>query len=197
MSVRVSGSPSGSTGVDVFASSLVLDRVTVAISGATEIRAVYSINVATNLVITNSSLTTTGGTSSYAVYNAAGPSVKILNTKIRSSGASINSCGVYNYGDGTVALTNAQVSAEGSPPGGAMAVCNARNASLMTGGTIRIDASQLVAPTSTLVTEAPATTYVGTTRLDGGKPFLWGAGIQKCIHSYNGNYDAVNVDCLW
>jgi len=139
-------------------------------------------NNASSPTMTNVVATASGGTGSVGVSNDASSPV-MTNVTATASGGGTSNVGVSFLTSGSPTMNNVTVTASG---GISYGVYNSASTNCM------INNSVISGGFDAISTSSGATTYVGSTQLDGG---VSGSGTHKCVNAYNENFTSKDTDC--
>jgi len=157
-------------------SSPTMTNVTATASGGTQNIGVIN-NVSASPTMTNVTATASGGTQNIGVINNVSASPTMTNVTATASGGT-NNIGVINNVSASPTMTNVTATASGGTNN--YGVYNG-----VSGTVVRIDQS-VIRGTTTIRNGPGVTTYVGSTRLDGGT--VYNEGTLTCAGVYDENY---------
>jgi hypothetical protein len=193
----------GSPGAPAYGAvrSVLLERVTVSVSGSTSIN--YGVDAGRiDLTLRDCDVSVSGGSEAYALLvrnpSTAGSTVDVVDSTIRATLGVSTTRGVVVSSSREVNLTGSRVEATGSGSTAALHVSQYQGLS----PTVRLDGCRVAAgsaqPASASVYAfigAGPVLLVGASRLDGSIPPPGGNGVATCVASYTGGYQPLDGQC--
>lgn len=170
-------------------------------------------NEGSSPLIINVTASATGGEDNAGVSNRESSSPRMINVVASATGATNSSTGVYNNASSPRMMNvGAYVTSGATYNFGVHSKASSfpvlrevitivsggtNNFGVFTGtaegsSTTTIDRSSITGSTFSILTDSGCTTYIGSTMLNG---FANGGGTNKCVGSYNGNYDPLFDNC--